>query len=107
MICDWGFYVDRRIEEHWLHLFRQLAVDILYLDPTLEEALFRLAGRSIPLVFVTRHVKRSVNRLSLRIGLQESLGTLDFSRVQEEVLACNLPSRGGLFNFHPISIVTA
>ena len=65
-----------------MHLTNQGAVDVLDLNTALDEILSSLLDKAVLLVFRDREIQRSLNCLSLRLGVQSSLGALNLGGVQ-------------------------
>ena len=86
-------YIYGRIEECRLNLTNQVAVDILDLNTALDEMLSSLLDKAVLLVFRDREIQRSLNGLSLRLGVQSSLGALDLGSVQQKVFVGSLSCR--------------
>src|SRR5215469_14122258 len=83
-------YIYGRIKERRLHLTNQGAVDVLDLNTALDETLRSLLDQAVLRVFRDREIQSPLNGLSLRLGVQSSLGALNLGRVQLKVFVGSL-----------------
>jgi hypothetical protein len=78
--------INGGVEKYRSHLLGQLAVHILYSDATLHKALVGFDGQLVAFVFGDHGIKGTFDRLGLRLGPQNLLGTTNLYRIELEVL---------------------